>query len=140
MTIDASELGALADDLMRIPSRLVPKIKPIVAKSALEVKKIMRADAAKSAHFKQLAPTINYDLNVFEFAGDASIEAEIGPDKHVVVGGSGTGPHTPGNLANIAYFGGARGGGGTIRDPVDALLEVAPDFLEFIGQAVDGVL
>ncbi len=131
MTIDASELGTLADDLMKIPSRLTPKIKPIVAKSALEVKKIMRADAAKSPHFKQIAPTINYDLKVFEFAGDASIEAEIGPDKGV--GGAAS-------LAGIAYYGGARGGGGTVRDPVDALLEVAPDFLEYIGQAVDGVL
>lgn len=131
MSSDASELGALADDLMTVPSRLVPKIKPIVARSAMEVKKIMRADAQKSPHFKQLARTINYDLNVFEFAGDASIEAEIGPDKGV--GGSAS-------LAGIAYFGGAHGGGGTVRDPVDALLEVAPDFLEYIGQAVDGVL
>jgi hypothetical protein len=128
---DASELGGLADDLMAIPTRLVPKIKPIVARSAMEVKKIMRADAAKSQHFKQIGRTINYDLNVFEFAGDASIEAEIGPDKGVAGAAS---------LAGIAYYGGAHGGGGTVRDPVDALLEVAPDFLEYIGQAVDGVL
>ena len=131
MSSDTSDLGRLADDLATIPARLVPKVKPIVARSAMEVKKIMRADAGKSPHFKQLARTINYDLNVFEFAGDASIEAEIGPDKGVAGAAS---------LAGIAYFGGAHGGGGTIRDPVDALLEVAPDFVEYLGQAVDGVL
>ena len=131
MSVDTSELDALRADLMSVEARLVPKIKPIVAKAAQNVKNAMRADARKSQHFKQIASTVNYDLNVFQFAGDASIEAEIGYDKHA-------GPAAA--LAGIAIFGTSKPGGGTVRDPVDALLEEAPNFLEYIGQACDGLL
>lgn len=131
MSVDTSELDALQADLLRVEGRLVPKIKPIVAKAAQSVKNAMRSDARASRHFKQIAPTVNYDLNVFQFAGDASIEAEIGYDKHV---------SSVAALAGIAIFGTSKPGGGTVRDPVDALLEEAPNFLEYIGQACDGLL
>src|SRR3546814_8231789 len=53
-----------------IPALMVPKLRGVVAKSALNTKKIMQKDARSSRHFKQLAPTIGYDLKVHEFGGD----------------------------------------------------------------------
>jgi hypothetical protein len=140
MSVDTSELDALHADLLTVEARLVPKIKPIVSKAAVNVKNAMKKDArghlilpAKGGrrvdpHLEQV---INYDLNVFQFAGDASIEAEIGYDKHA-------GPQAA--LAGIAIFGTSKPGGGTVRDPVEALLDEAPNFLEYIGQACDGLL
>jgi hypothetical protein len=101
----------------------------VVAKSALNTKKIMQADAKKSLHFKQIASTISYDLNVHEFGGDGVIEAEIGPSG----GGSAS-------LAGIAYFGTSRPGGGTVRNPEDAMLEEAPNFFEYAFKATEGLL
>jgi hypothetical protein len=76
-----------------------------------------------------LEPTIGYDLKEHGFGGDAVIEAEIGPSP----GGSGS-------LAGIAYFGTSRAGGGTVRNPEDAMLEEAPNFYEFAFKATEGLL
>ena len=129
MSADASELDALARDLTKIPADMVPKLKGVVAKSALNTKNIMRKDARGSQHFKQLAPTIDYDLKVHSFAGDGVIEAEIGPSGHGAA-----------SLAGIAYFGTSKPGGGTVRNPEDAMLEEAPDFYEFAFKATEGLL
>lgn len=129
MSADTSDLDGLARDLRKIPALMVPKMRGVVAKSALNTKNIMRADANKSSHFKQLAPTISYDLNVHEFGGDGVIEAEIGPSG----GGSAS-------LAGIAYFGTSRPGGGTVRNPEDAMLEEAPNFYEYAFKATEGLL
>lgn len=131
MSVDASELDSLVNDLMAVPAKMTPKIKPIVTKAARNVKNIMRSDVSKSRHFRQIGRTVNYEVKAFQFAGDASIEAEIGYDKQVSGAAS---------LAGIAIFGTSKPGGGTVRDPVEALLEEAPNFLEYIGQACDGLL
>jgi hypothetical protein len=129
MSADTSELDALARSFRAIPAAMVPKVRGVVAKSALNTKNIMRKDAKSSRHFKQLAPTIGYDLKEFGFGGDGVIEAEIGPAS----GGSGS-------LAGIAYFGTSRAGGGTVRNPEDAMLEEAPNFYEFAFKATEGLL
>ena len=129
MSVDASDLDRLASDFRRIPADMVPKMRVVVAKSALNTKNIMRKDARSSRHFKQLAPTISYDLKVHEFGGDGVIEAEIGPS-----GGGAA------SLAGIAYFGTSRPGGGTVRNPEDAMLEEAPNFYEFAFRATEGLL
>lgn len=129
MSVDASDLDGLARDLVKIPAAMVPKLRGVVAKSALNTKNIMRKDASGSQHFKQLAPTISYDLKVHGFGGDGVIEAEIGPSG----GGSAS-------LAGIAYFGTSRPGGGTVRNPEDAMLEEAPNFYEFAFRATEGLL
>ena len=129
MTVDSSELDALARDLTRIPTDMVPKMRGVVARSALNTKNIMRKDAAGSKHFKQIAPTISYDLKVHAFGGDGVIEAEIGPSG----GGSAS-------LAGIAYFGTSKPGGGTLRNPEDAMLEEAPNFYEYAFKATEGLL
>jgi len=129
VTVDASELGALARDLTRIPSDMVPKLKGVVARSALNTKNIMRKDLRGHVHFKQIAPTVIYDLKVNAFAGDGVVEAEIGPS-----GGGAA------SLAGIAYFGTSKPGGGTVRSPEDAMLEEAPNFYEFAFRATEGLL
>jgi len=129
VTVDSSELDALARDLTRIPADMVPKLRGVVARSALNTKNIMRKDAAGSVHFKQIAPTISYDLKVHAFGGDGVIEAEIGPSG----GGSAS-------LAGIAYFGTSKPGGGTLRNPEEAMLEEAPNFYEYAFKATEGLL
>lgn len=111
--VDASQVLALAADLKAAADDLVGAIKPAIAKGALNVKNAMRDDMAASAHFRQVARTITYDAR----AGQTWAEAEVGP---VTAG------QTVGDLAHIAYFGGARGGGGTVRDPQDAADDEAP--------------
>jgi len=129
VSADASELDGLAKAFRAIPAAMVPKMRGVVAKSALNTKKLMQADARNSRHFKQLAPTISYDLKVHAFGGDGVIEAEIGPTP----GGSGS-------LAGIAYYGTSRPGGGTVRNPEDAMLEEAPNFYEYAFKATEGLL
>jgi len=129
MSVDTSELDTLARDLAKIPADMVPKIRGVVSKSALNTKNAMRKDARSSRHFKQLAPTIGYDLKVHGFGGDGVIEAEVGP----IPGGAGS-------LAGIAYFGTSRAGGGTVRNPEDAMLEEAPNFYEFAFKATEDLL
>ena len=129
MTADTSDLDALARSFRQIPAAMVPKVRGVVAKSALNTKNIMRKDAQRSRHFKQLARTIGYDLKEHGFGGDGVIEAEIGPSP----GGSGS-------LAGIAYYGTSRAGGGTVRNPEDAMLEEAPNFYEFAFKATEGLL
>ena len=129
MSADTKDLDGLMRDLRKIPAGMVPKVRGVVAKSALNTKNIMRKDARGSKHFKQIAPTISYDLSVHEFGGDAVIEGEVGPS------GGGAAP-----LAGIAYFGTSRPGGGTLRNPEDAMLEEAPNFYEFAFKATEGLL
>lgn len=129
MSADTSDLDALARDFRAIPAAMVPKMRGVVAKSALNTKNAMRADARKSRHFKQIAPTISYDLKVHEFGGDGVIEAEVGPS-----GGGAA------SLAGIAYFGTSKPGGGTVRNPEDAMLEEAANFYEFAFKATEGLL
>jgi len=129
VSADASELDGLAKAFRDIPALMVPKLRGVVAKSALNTKKLMQADARRSKHFKQLAPAISYDLKVHSFGGDGVIEAEIGPTP----GGSGS-------LAGIAYYGTSKPGGGTVRNPEDAMLEEAPNFYEYAFKATEGLL
>jgi hypothetical protein len=135
LSADTSDLDALASDFRKIPAEMVPKVKGVVAKSALNTKEIMQADVRRSTHFKGkkkpgLDRSIDYDLKVLGFGGDGVIEAEIGPNKHRNPGAS---------LANIAYFGTSRGGG-TVRNPEDAMLDEAPNFYEFAFKATEGLL
>jgi hypothetical protein len=125
VSVDTSDLDALARDFGRIPAAMVPKLSGVVSKAALNTKNAMRKDARSSRHFGQIAPTIGYDLKV---SGDV-IEAEIGPS-----GGGAA------SLAGIAYFGTSKPGGGTVRNPEDAMLEEAPTFYEFAFKATEGLL
>lgn len=109
VTIDTSEVRALAADMRAVDGRLTRHIIPVVDKGAVNVKNDLRDAASRSRHFR-LVPTITYDK-------PTPFEAEIGPVK----GGAGS-------LANIAYFGVSNGGGGTVEDPQAALDRESPKF------------
>ena len=136
MSADTSDLDGLMRDLRKIPADMVPKMRGVVAKSALNTKKLMVSDVRKSAHFKGkkkpgLDASIDYDIKVLQFGGDAEIHAEIGPNPE---------RNPAAGLAGIAYFGTSKPGGGTVRNPEDAMLEEAPNFYEYAFKATEGLL
>lgn len=136
MSADTSDLDGLMRDLRKIPALMVPKMRGVVAKSALNTKKLMVADVRKSSHFKGkkkpgLDASIDYDIKVLEFGGDAEIQAEIGPNPE---------RNPAAGLAGIAYYGTSKPGGGTVRNPEDAMLEEAPNFYEYAFKATEGLL
>lgn len=132
MSVDASELDGLARSLRAIPAAMVPKLRGVVSKSALNTKNAMRKDARQSRHFGHIAATIDYDITI----KGAVIEAEIGPNSAIRNGPNGSSA----SLAGIAYFGTSRPGGGTVRNPEDAMLEEAANFYEFAFKATEGLL
>lgn len=124
-------LAQLEADLIDAAPHTVKKIQPIVKKAAQNIKKAMQDDAKKSRHFKQIARSVTYDVNIFQFDGDASIEAEIGFDKAASPSAA---------LAGIAIFGSSRPGGRTVRNPEAALADEAPEFERQLEGTLDGIL
>lgn len=120
--IDVAEVRQLAHDMRGVEPLLARHLKPAVAKGALNIKNQLRDEAAESGHFR-FAQSISYDLI------DNGFGAEIGPTK----GGAGS-------LANIAYFGGANGGGGTVPDPSGALEVEADKFGSALAEIAAGLL
>lgn len=131
MSMDGAELGELVRDLGRIRPNVGRKVKPIVSKGALNIKAAMQADARKSSSFRNLAPTISYDLTVADVFGTGIVKAEVGPTLD-------NGPSA--SLAGLAYFGGSRGGGGTVRDPAQALADEEPSFVRYMGDLAEDIL
>lgn len=124
ISMDVSELIREGERLADAANGVMPEIRKVVSKGALNVKNQMQSEAAGSRHFK-FASTINYDLT-----GNAVMaEAEIGPRK---LGA--------GNLANIAYFGGSRGGGGTVPDPEGAMNAEASGFESALADVIADAL
>lgn len=119
---DFSQLDAFAATLAAAGSVVQPKVKAVVSKGALNIKNQLRSEAEKSPAFKRLAWTVSYDLT----EDPSGTEAEIGPEKKAA-----------GNLGNIAYFGGAHGGGATLPDPQQALDDEADRFMSTLELAVD---
>ena len=121
VSVDAGELRTLAFDLARIPGKVQKGVRPVVVKGAMQVRDKMRADMRESVYFKGNARNISYDLKV-----DAGgVEAEIGPQ--------------PTQLAHIAYFGGANGGGGTV-DILGPLGQEVEPFVSALGDLFEGIL
>lgn len=120
MEIDTSALDDFARELDAKAIVLAEQVRPVVNKGALNVKNQMQADMRRSRHFKA-ARWITYDIET----GAEGITAEIGPVKAGA-----------GNLAHIAYFGGRNGGGGTVRDPEEAMKEEEPRFMSALDDIV----
>ncbi|MFD6163712.1 hypothetical protein ACFWFR_00870 [Oerskovia sp. NPDC060287] len=123
--VDVSELRSLATDLGNIPTRLLPEADAIVKRGAQNVKEHMSADLAASRSFRGAAGSVSYDSDY----RPGVVQYEVGPDKG----------RRGGALANIAYFGGANGGGGTVD--IDAPLAAEePRLSSAIGEVLDGLL
>lgn len=113
---DMSEVRELMADWTRVPDMMAREGRPVVAKGASNIKDQLREEMGRSRHFKA-AKSISYDLD------NDGYGAEIGPTK------TGAGP-----IANIAYFGGSNGGGGTVPDPLGALEAEAPRFADALSK------
>lgn len=123
----AQEFDALARDLGQMPVDLAKKVGPIMRKTALEIKRGIQDDFRGSKHFKQVARSIDYDVQEFGLFGSSTLLAEVGPNAH---------RHRSAALAGIAYFGGANGGGGTVRDPSFHLEEQSSLMEKYIGDLI----
>lgn len=121
VSVDVTELRNLAVDMARIPDKVQRGVKPVVAKGAIEVRNKMRADMRESSSFRSAANNISYDLVV----DGGGVEGRVGP--------------SPTGLANIAYFGGSNGGGGTV-DILGPLGEEVEPFVENLGKLFEGIL
>ena len=117
-TIDDSEVRKLAVDFRGADARLARFAKPVINRAGLNIKNQMRADMA--GHHR-VASSIAYDIL------DDGYAVEIGPSSE---------GRSPGNIANIEYFGGAHGGGGTVADPETALRAEEPGFLRAMADAL----
>lgn len=127
MSMDGSEVFALAADLGTKPAAAMREVRPVLERGALNMKRGMAKDFADSWHFAGIAGTISYEVTA---AGD-TITAEVGPDK--ARGGIAS-------LAGIAYFGGANGGGGTIPDPVHVIDAEVPRVIDYLGKIGGDIL
>lgn len=123
-SVDASEVRRLSADLRDAPLRVVLAARPVLFRGATQIKEQMVREMGASRHFKGIAPSIDFDLDA------AGLAAEIGPRAE---------PGSAGNLANVAYFGGSRGGG-TVPDPQGALDAEAPKFEGALADLLGGML
>lgn len=128
ISFDASDFSTLARDLDRAAATdLVGKIGPTIMRGAGNVQRAMKADMEESLHFKQVSAAITFDYEAFT----AHARAEVGP---LSAG------RQVGDLAHFAYFGGANGGGGTVRDPEHHLNAEGPILGKSIGDVLEGLL
>jgi len=124
-SIDTSELREIAADMRQVDSRLARWVRPVVERGASNVKDDMRRAAEESRHFA-IARAISYDMVARGFGAVGEYAAEIGPRKG-----------SPGSLANIAYFGGANGGGGTVEDPQASADRELPNFMNALADLAE---
>lgn len=121
MTFDVSELRKLSADLA---SGQWKDVFPILKEAGEAIKTQLQSEAKKSRHFK-LAGHISAETRAQMLGG----YTEVGPVKRGA-----------GNLANIAYFGGVHGGGGTLPDPQGALDAEADRFEKAVADKAEGIL
>lgn len=122
ITMDMSELREFTVQLDKAAHFAKAKTRPVIQKAGVNMKRQMQAEAAKSRHFR-IARHISYDTI------NDGMGVEVGPEK--------TGA---GNLANIAYFGGVHGGGGTLPDPGNALRDELPNVTKWLEGLIVEVL
>ena len=115
----------LMADLASLPTQVQREVPKVIERGALNIKSQMRSEIVQSAVGRKrgVESSITYDLH------DGGYLAEIGPRK----GG-------PGSIANIAYFGGSHGGGGSAPDPRGALEAEAPNVERELGDLVARIL
>lgn len=127
LSIDASELRALAVDLGNVSAKVAKGARDVISKGALNVKNDWNDAFKGSRHFGHIGGAVSYDVTVT----GSGVEAEVGVDRD-------RRPGAP--LAGIAHFGGARGGGGSIADPQTFLDAEAPALEKYLSEIVEGLL
>jgi hypothetical protein len=135
--IDATGFDRYAGDLAAAAREVAAGIPGVVKNGAGNVKKDWNAAFWASTYFKGAGGSVNYDVTT----GPGFIEAEIGPDLERFPGQPGPGRKSPAaGMANIAHFGGANGGGGTVADPQEFLDREAPAFEKYLTQLIEQAL
>lgn len=126
--IDTTEVRQWSRDATVAVERVSREIRASVFRGAMQIKAQLRAEMGASESFRGVVNSIDFDIT-----GNAAYsEAQIGPK-------SGPGG-VPGDLAHIAYWGGSRGGGGTVPDPQGALDAEAPKFEKAVTDILEGLL
>lgn len=126
VSIDTSELTALARDLDEAAASIVERVRPVMSRAGLNVKRQLVADMAASPSFRGVARAISYDVR----QDRAGFLVEVGPDK----------ARDGGALANIAYFGApSTGGGATVPDPMVAGLAEVPALERYLGEVLEAL-
>ena len=120
--IEVEGARELAVDMRNAEPLLARRLKPAVSKGAQNIKQDLAGKMRESRSFGAVAKAINYDLD------DDGYGAEIGPEKG-----------KPGSGANLGYFGTSRGGG-TVEDPIEALLREAPEAEQRLSDLYGGLL
>ena len=126
ISIDTSELRALAASFDRSVTRIAPEVRKVILVGAMKIKKQMRAEMGSSRSFRGTAPAIDFDMRGNAFYTEAVIGPKVGSGEK-------------GGLAGIAYFGNSRGGG-TVSDPVGALDAETPHFERALLDVLGGLL
>ena len=124
-SVEIDGLSELVTDLGRVESKALPLVDKVLEKAAANVKDEMAQDARGSRWF-QFADTISYDSDYRV----GQVAYEVGPDR----------ARSPrARIANIAYFGGANGGGGTL-DIDKPLRSEEPRMMSALDDALKDVL
>jgi hypothetical protein len=116
VTINASDLDALAGRLAGSGRRAVPLVREVIEQTAQDVQDDLRDRARGHATFPHFPRAITHDIR--------GLDAEIGPDKNL----------RQGALGNILYFGTARTGA-VLEHPARALDRARPAFEAALAQA-----
>lgn len=116
VTLDTSELTALAGQLAGAGRRAVPLVRQVIADTAQDVEDDLRDKARGHPTFPHFPRAITHDVR--------GLDAEIGPDKN----------RRQGALGNILYFGTARTGP-VLEHPARALDRARPAFETALAEA-----
>lgn len=117
MSQGIGELDRFISDLGAAPAKLQSGVRGVMNRGGVEMKKKWQQSFQGSRSFRQVARSIDYDLNASSGFGVSNIGVEVGPN-------ASRDPSAA--LAGIAMFGGSRGGGGTVPEP-DSILEAEAD-------------
>lgn len=116
---EADGLDDLIVDLERVPERLMPEVRKVVSKGALNVKKGWADRWKGHPSIKHLPRAIGYDLS----SDRISVEAEIGPNQEKLQG----------NLAHFIAYGDVEYGtvyNAPIPGALPALADEEPKFVK----------
>lgn len=127
VSFDVSELRKLATDLDKAPAEVKRKAVPIMRKTGLQIRRGIQADLQESVYFKGTASKFSVDEKI----DGSGMEIEIYPHH---------GKGIPSSQYNIAVFGGARGGGGTVDDPMVVLTDEAEKAEHFLAELLKDVI
>jgi hypothetical protein len=117
--IDASELEALAADLLAAPARVIPALVPTANKAGVNMKRSLRKAASGHKGLPRLPASIEYEVDV--------------APTNVTVNAGWLHPTGQGHLENIAVYGTSRTA--PVVNIVPPLTDEVPRFMQYVARA-----